>query len=122
MASARRKGQETDDVDDQAELEDILGEEEENSRQQVISNIIEEIGLRHPIFYDVYDLCQYHKGSKLSNFNVVMLKAILKNFDISFKSKDRKKRFGGTLGCFCAEMSLFWRAWVNPHFLLNKPY
>ena len=52
MASARRKGQETDDVDDQAELEDILGEEEENSRQQV-SNIIEEIGLRHPIFYDV---------------------------------------------------------------------
>ena len=90
LASAKRKGQQTDDVDDRAELEDILGEEEENSRQLLINNIIEKIGLRHPICYDVYDLCELCKGSKLSKFNVVMLKAILKNFDISFKSKDRK--------------------------------
>ena len=107
MASARRKGQETDDVDDQAELEDIPGEEEENSRQQVISNIIEEIGLRHPIFYDVYDLCEYQKGSKLSNFNVVMLKAILKNFDISFKSKDRKKDLVEHLAAFVQKCPCF---------------
>ena len=90
LASAKRKGQQKDDVDDREELEDILGEEEENSRQLLINNIIEKIGLRHPVCYDVYDLCEFCKGSKLSKFNVVMLKAILKNFDISFKSKDRK--------------------------------
>ena len=63
LASARRKGQETEEVDDQTEIvyEDIFQEEEEDSRQQVISSIIEEIGLRHPICYDVYDrdLCDY---------------------------------------------------------------
>ena len=107
LASAKGKGQQTDDLDDQAELEDILGEQEENSRQLLINSIIEKINLRHPICYDVYDLCEYCKRSKLSKFNVVMLKAILKNFDISFKSKARKKRFGGTLGLFCTEMSVF---------------
>ena len=69
LASARRKGQETEEVDDQTEIEDIFEEEEEDSRQQVISSIIEEIGLRHPICYDVYDLCDYYKCSKLSKFN-----------------------------------------------------
>ena len=89
LASAKRKGH--DNVDDRVELEDILREQEENSRQLLINSIIEKIGLRHPICYDVYNLCEHCKGSKLSKFNVVMLKAILKNFDISFKSKDRKK-------------------------------
>ena len=89
LASAKRKLQ--DDVDDRVELEDILGQQEENSRQLLINSIIEKIGLRHPICYDVYNLCEYCKGSKLSKFNVVMLKAILKTFDILFKSKDRKK-------------------------------
>ena len=84
LASAKRKGQQTDDVDDRAELEDILGEQEENCRQLLINSIIEKIGLRHPICYDVYDLCEYWKSNKLSKYNVVMLKAILKNFDISF--------------------------------------
>ena len=92
LASARGKGQETEEVDDQTDFDDIFEEEEEDSRQQVISSIIEEIGLRHPICYDVYDLCDYYKCSKLSKFNVQMLKAILKNFEISYKSKDRKKK------------------------------
>ena len=70
LASAKRKGQQTDDVDDRAQLEDILGEQEENSRQLLINSIIEKIGLRRPIFYDVYDLCEYCKGSQLSKFNV----------------------------------------------------
>ena len=56
-----QRGQETDDVDDQAELEDILGQQEENSRQLLINSIIEKIGLRHPICYDVYDLCEYFR-------------------------------------------------------------
>ena len=75
LSSAKRKEQ--DDVDDRAELEDILGEQEEKSRQLLITSIIEKIGLRHPICYDVYDLCEYFKGSKLSKLNVAMLKAIL---------------------------------------------
>ena len=74
-----------DDVNDRAELEEILGEQEENSRQLLINSIIKKIGLRHPLCYDVYDLCEYCKSSKLSKFNVVMLNAIRKNFDILLK-------------------------------------
>ena len=107
LASAKRKGQQTEDLDDQAELEDIFGEQEENSRQLLINSIIEKIGLRHPICYDVYDLCEYCKSSKLSKFNVVMLKAILKNFDISFKSKDRKKDLVEHLAAFVQKCPCF---------------
>ena len=41
IASARRKGQETEEVDNQTEIvyEDIIQEEEEDSRQQVIGSI-----------------------------------------------------------------------------------
>ena len=106
LASAKRKGQ--DDVDDRAELEDILGEQEENCRQPVLINsIIEKIGLRYPICYDVYSLCEYCKGSKLSKFNVVMLNAILKNFDILFKSKDRKKDLVEHLAAFVQKYPCF---------------
>ena len=45
LASAKRKGQ--DDVDDRAELEDILGEQEENSRQLLINSIIDKLSLIH---------------------------------------------------------------------------
>ena len=38
LASAKRKGE--DDVDDRAELDDILGEQEENSMQLLINSII----------------------------------------------------------------------------------
>ena len=105
LASAKRKLQ--DDVDDRVELEDILGEQEENSRQLLINSIIEKIGLRHPICYDVSNLCEYCKGSKLSKFNVVMLKAILKNFDILFKSKDRKKDLVEHLAAFVQKCPCF---------------
>lgn len=54
LAFAKRKGQ--DDVDDRAGPEDMLGEQEENSRQLLINSIIEKIGLCHPIYYDVYNL------------------------------------------------------------------
>ena len=97
LASAKRKGQQTDDVDDRAEFEDILREQEENSRQLIINSIIENIGPRRPI---CYDLCEYCKDRKLLTFNVVMLKAILKNFDILFKSKDRKRDSGEYLAAF----------------------
>ena len=94
-------------MDDQAELEDILGEQEENSRQLLINSIIEKIGLRCAIFYDVYDLCEHCKGSQLPKFNVVMLKTILKNFDISFQSKDRKKYLVEHLAAFVQKFPCF---------------
>ena len=53
-----------------------------------MENIDEEIGLKHPIVFDAYDLCDYHKRGKLEAFNVAMLKTILRHFELSsFLSK-----------------------------------
>ncbi|KAK3749609.1 hypothetical protein QZH41_003223 [Actinostola sp. cb2023] len=48
------------------------------------------IGLKHPIIYDTYDLCDYYRKEKINAFNVAMLKTILSNFEVPYRAKDRK--------------------------------
>ena len=55
-----------------------------------MAKITDEVGLKHPITYDIYDLCNLHQRKKLSTFNIPMLKNILSHLDISFKSKEKK--------------------------------
>ena len=35
-----------------------------------VKEVIENLGLKHPIIFDVYNLCQYYHSNKLSSFNV----------------------------------------------------
>ena len=86
------------------EIEEILEEEEESNRQEVVNCIIDEIGLLHPIYYDVYDLCQYRKTNKIV---FSMLKNILKNYKVSFTAKDRKKDLVQHLAIFVEKCSCF---------------
>ena len=62
----------------------------ESERCVLMENIDEEIGLKHPIAFDAYDLCDYHKRGQLEALNVEMLKTILRHFEIPFRAKDRK--------------------------------
>ena len=59
-------------------------------RNNFLDDIQRRIGLEHPIVYDTYDLCAYHKEGKLQAFNVAMLKTILRHFEVPFRAKDRK--------------------------------
>ena len=74
-----------------------------------MNSIVDEMGLLHPIYYDVYDLCQYRKTNKLSQFNVSMLKNIniLKNYEVPFTAKDRKKDLVQHLAIFVEKCSCF---------------
>ena len=74
------------------------------NRQEVVNSIVDEIGLLHPIYYD---LCQYRKTNKLSQFNVSMLKNILKNYEVPFTAKDRKKDLVQHLAIFVEKCSCF---------------
>ena len=56
-----------------------------SERQELIESITHELGLKHPITYDTYDLCEYHHRKKLSDFNVPMLKNILCHLQVNFK-------------------------------------
>ena len=45
--------------------------------QNLMANIVEAIGLKHPMTYDTYDLCDLHQQNKLPVFNVQVLKKVL---------------------------------------------
>ena len=76
---------ETDD--DRADIE---AEIRESDRCDLIHEINEQFGLKHPIIYDTYDLCDYYRKEKINAFNVAMLKTILSNFEVPYRAKDRK--------------------------------
>ena len=59
-------------VDDKSD-EELIDESEVN-HMTAVESVVTEIGLRHPIVYDVYDLCDYVKKDKCNYFTVSMLK------------------------------------------------
>ena len=75
-------------VDDKSDEE--LIDEEEVSHMTTVESVVAEIGLTHPIVYDIYDLCDYVKKEKLNYFTVSMLKEICTFFELPFKSRDSK--------------------------------
>ena len=83
LASARRKqgwcGADTSEEGDEVE-----------EQHHAVEEVIENLGLKHPIIFDVYNLCQYYHGNKLSSFNVSMLKDMCGYFEIPYKSRDLK--------------------------------
>ena len=90
LSSSRRKKPDpapSADRDDTAEqsldMEDI-------NHMTIVEEVINEIGLCHPIVYDIYDLCEYARKGKLSSFAVSMLKDICTFFEVPFRSKDTK--------------------------------
>jgi len=62
-----------------------------SDRYTLMNDIDNEIGLKHPITFDAFDLCDQYKRRKIEVFNVAMLKAILSHFEITYRAKDRKK-------------------------------
>ena len=71
--------------------EDVECLEYESERNAQVEEVFGQLAVKHPIVYDVYDLCEYYENSKISSFGVKMLKEICKHFDLSFKSDDRKQ-------------------------------
>ena len=50
-----------------------------------------DLGLKHPIAFDVCNLCQCFHDNKLSSFNVNTLKYMCRYFEIAFKCRDLKR-------------------------------
>ncbi|CAH3045129.1 unnamed protein product, partial [Pocillopora meandrina] len=63
---------------------------EEVNHMTTVESVVTEIGLPHPIVYDIYDLCDYVKKEKLNYFTVSMLKEFCTFFELPFKSRDSK--------------------------------
>ncbi len=75
--------------------EELEAQVEEDGIENLARNIINEIGLIHPIMLDTYNLCDLATGSKLSKFSISMLQEICTFYDLdtSFIKAKRKKPY-----------------------------
>ena len=80
----RRAGLSPSTAVDNKSDEDLIDEEEVN-HMTTVKSVVTEIGLTHPIVYDIYDLCDYVKEEKLNYFTVSILMEICTFFELPFK-------------------------------------
>ena len=78
-----------EDEDEQLEQE-ALQREQREEKENDIQEVLNEIGLTHPITYDGYDICELTKQRALSSFTVKELKTMCDYFERPRKSTDRK--------------------------------
>ena len=79
----------------EGEEEELEAQVEEEGIENLVKNIINEIGVIHPIMFDTYDLCDLVTSSKLSKFSISMLQEICTFYDLdtSFIKVKRKKPY-----------------------------
>ena len=94
-------------VDDKSD-EELIDEEEVN-HMTTVESVVTEIGLTHPIVYDIYDLCDYVKEEKLNYFAASMFKEICTFFQLPFKwescrgmGRRQPKKLGARGGAYLA--------------------
>lgn len=94
VARQRSRGQNVPPTDenpqpDKDENQDLKALIRETKCYCFINNIDDKIDLKHPICFDVYDLCDYYKRAKIQSFYIAMLKKCC-HFEVSFLAKDQK--------------------------------
>ena len=57
-----------------------------------VEEVTEYLGLKHPIIFDVYNLCHNYHSNKLSSFNLSVERHVhVRVFEIPYKSTDLKR-------------------------------
>ena len=74
-------------VETEEDVECLVNDTE---RQELLVEIADEAGVKHPFTFDVYDLCKSYHQKKISAFNIQMLTNILAHLEAPFMSKDKK--------------------------------
>ena len=59
-----------------------MAAEEELAHENVRTEVLNEVALRHPIAFDDFNLCDMHGSGKLRQLSLVMLLSICAHFDI----------------------------------------
>ena len=77
--------QESDDVIDADDEDDHLIEAsasdvEEECFREARNTVMDEIGLKHPVLFDIYDVCSLARDARLPSLKVKMLRDMCKHF------------------------------------------
>ena len=81
--------EEDDEIDDAA-AEEYACQNDEQLEKETSEAVVEAIGVRHPLMYDVFNLCEMANENKLSSFKCKMFKEICKHFEIPFNTRNSK--------------------------------
>ena len=81
--------EEDDEIDDAA-AEEYACQNDEQLEKETSEAVVEAIGVRHPLMYDVFNLCEMANENKLSSFKCKMLREICKHFEIPFNTRNSK--------------------------------
>ena len=78
------------------------------------NTVMDEIGLKHPIMFDVYDVCSLARGWRLPSLKVKVLRDMCKHFELAFKIRDTKTTLLAKMEEMISEWScnavLLWRS------------
>ena len=70
--------------------QEALQREQLEERENDIQEVLNKIGLTHPITYNGYNICELTKARALSRFTMKDLKTMCDYFELPRKSTDRK--------------------------------
>ena len=96
---------EDDGENDGGAVEENACQDDEQLEKETSEAVVEAIGVRHPLMYDVFNLCEMANENKLSSFKCKMLKEICKHFEIPFNSKNSKSELLRKVSEMVAECS-----------------
>ena len=84
--------QESDDATDADDhlIEASASDVDEGCLREARNTVMDEIGLKHPIMFDIYDVCSLAREGRLPSLKVKILRDMCKHFHLSFKMRDTK--------------------------------
>ena len=82
--------QESDDATDADDhlIEASASDVDEGCLREARNTVMDEIGLKHPIMFDIYDVCSLAREERLPSLKVKMLRDMYKHFELAFKVQD----------------------------------
>ena len=99
-----------DEPDDDEELaEEYASLTDEQMLEKASVAVQSEIGVKHPVMYNVYNFCEMAFENRLSFFKVKMLREMCKHFEIPSNLRDTKsslvKKLSQMVECSCMKES-----------------
>ena len=97
------KYQEREEEDSAVEIDQREAAENEDDFSGIQSDILEQLAISHPIYYDCYNFCELIKNAKISNFAIPVLQDIFRHFDIPVAdiTKQRKAPYVDRIVIYC---------------------
>ena len=81
------------DKSTESEIQDTTQPSEVDQRDEIVTSVIDQLSVHHPIVYEQYNLCEVLDENDLKTFNRVMIQAICDYFGLTRRTWSTLKKF-----------------------------